>query len=154
MRRSADLTRSRCSSSGVAALVARGLGQDAEALWSGVKRSISDTLEAILILLVIERSRKFQDASGVVPTMIDLGLQLMSPSYFLIATCALCALVSLASGSRGLRSRRSSRAHRGRGALGFSPWTLRGRDHLGHCSVIRCPALRYHQPRAGNGGGH
>jgi NhaC family Na+:H+ antiporter len=114
-------------SAGVAALIARGLGQDAEALWGGVKRSISDTLEAILILLVIGALAGTWMLSGVVPTMIDLGLQLMSPSYFLIATCALCALVSLASGSSWSTIATVGVALIGVGsALGFSPGLCAG----------------------------
>ena len=36
--------------------------------------------------------------SGVVPTMIYYGLQILSPSYFLVASCIICAIVALATG--------------------------------------------------------
>jgi Na+:H+ antiporter, NhaC family len=86
-------------SAGIAALLAQRLGVTGEALWAGVKRSVSDTLEALVILLLIGALAGTWMLSGVVPAMIDYGLMIMSPSYFLIATSALCALVSLASGS-------------------------------------------------------
>ena len=37
--------------------------------------------------------------SGVVPTMIYYGLQILHPSFFLVASCAICAVVSLMTGS-------------------------------------------------------
>lgn len=38
-------------------------------------------------------------ASGVVPLMIDYGLKLLSPTYFLVASCLICSVVSPATGS-------------------------------------------------------
>ena len=37
--------------------------------------------------------------SGVVPTLIYYGVQIMSPTYFLLTTCVICSLVSVLSGS-------------------------------------------------------
>ena len=37
--------------------------------------------------------------SGVVPTMIYYGLDILSPSFFLVATSMICAIVALATGS-------------------------------------------------------
>lgn len=37
--------------------------------------------------------------SGIVPTLIYYGVQIMSPQFFLISSCLICALVSLLSGS-------------------------------------------------------
>jgi NhaC family Na+:H+ antiporter len=37
--------------------------------------------------------------SGIVPTMIYYGLQILNPKIFLVAACIICAIVSLASGS-------------------------------------------------------
>ncbi len=37
--------------------------------------------------------------SGVVPTLIYYGVQIMSPSFFLLTTCVICSLVSVLSGS-------------------------------------------------------
>ena len=37
--------------------------------------------------------------SGVVPSMIYYGLDILNPSFFLVATCIICAIVALATGS-------------------------------------------------------
>jgi len=115
------------ASAGVAALLALRMGRDAEILWNGVKQAVSDTLEAILILLIIGSLAGTWMLSGVVPAMIDYGLMIMSPSYFLIATTAICALVSLASGSSWSTIATVGVALIGVGqALGFSPGICAG----------------------------
>ena len=115
------------ASAGVAALLAQRMGVKTEELWNGVKSSVSDTLEAILILLIIGSLAGTWMLSGVVPAMIDYGLMIMSPSYFLIATCMICALVSLASGSSWSTVATVGVALIGVGqALGFSPGVCAG----------------------------
>lgn len=37
--------------------------------------------------------------SGVVPVLIDLGLRVLSPTFFLVVTCVVCAFVSVLTGS-------------------------------------------------------
>ena len=37
--------------------------------------------------------------SGIVPSMIYYGLELLNPTIFLLATCIICSIVSLATGS-------------------------------------------------------
>lgn len=37
--------------------------------------------------------------SGVVPTLIDYGLRILNPQWFLVTTCAVCAMVSVITGS-------------------------------------------------------
>jgi NhaC family Na+:H+ antiporter len=65
----------------------------------GVSKSISSTTPAILILLLIGSLSGTWLISGIVPTMIYYGLQILHPNIFLVAACLICALVSLASGS-------------------------------------------------------
>lgn len=65
----------------------------------GVRQAVADTLEPILILLLIGALAGTWMLSGVVPAMIDYGLRFLAPSYFLVASCLLCACVSVASGS-------------------------------------------------------
>lgn len=114
-------------SAGVAALLARSRGIEGSELWGGVKRSVSDTLEALMILLLIGALAGTWMLSGVVPAMIDYGLIIMSPSYFLVATCTLCALVSLASGSSWSTVATVGVALMSVGqALGFSPGLCAG----------------------------
>lgn len=65
----------------------------------GISKSISSTTPAIIILLLIGSLAGTWLISGIVPTMIYYGLQILSPKIFLVAACIICAIVSLASGS-------------------------------------------------------
>jgi len=71
--------------------------------WGEIERGMVDgivvALPACLILMVIGMLIGTWIAAGIVPTMIDLGLRLISPSVFLFTTCAICAIVSLVTGS-------------------------------------------------------
>ena len=65
------------------------------AIESNVKR----VTEAVFILLIIGALSGMWMVSGIVPAMIYYGLQLIHPSFVLIASCIICALVSLMTGS-------------------------------------------------------
>lgn len=56
-------------------------------------------MQAILILAIIGSIIGTWILSGVVPTMIYYGLQILSPGIFLVAACILCCIVSMATGS-------------------------------------------------------
>jgi Na+:H+ antiporter, NhaC family len=106
----------------LAGVLGRRLGVAVSDQVEGVKRAIGDTVEAILILLLIGSLAGTWMLSGVVPAMIDYGLSLMAPSYFLVASCLLCAFVSLASGSSWSTVATVGVALMGVGqALGFEP---------------------------------
>jgi len=83
----------------VGALVGLSLGYAWNEIELGIVHGIEVALKAILILLVIGMLIGTWIASGVVPLLIDYGLQLLSPSYFLIAACLICSVVSIATGS-------------------------------------------------------
>jgi Na+:H+ antiporter, NhaC family len=68
-------------------------------MMAGVERSITSTVPAIIILLLIGALAGTWLLSGVVPAMIYYGLQILHPSIFLVATCLICSLVSVATGS-------------------------------------------------------
>jgi len=65
----------------------------------GIRNSISDTLPALLILLLIGALAGTWLISGIVPAMIYYGLQIVNPTYFLIAACLVSAIISLVTGS-------------------------------------------------------
>ena len=65
----------------------------------GIRNSISDTLPALLILLLIGALAGTWLISGIVPAMIYYGLQIVNPTYFLIAACIVSAVISLVTGS-------------------------------------------------------
>lgn len=84
---------------GVAGLVAWAHGYDWRQLEAGMLAAIQLAMGAILILLIIGMLMGTWLAAGIVPAMIAWGLELLSPSFFLPATCLVCSLVSLVSGS-------------------------------------------------------
>ncbi len=53
----------------------------------------------VLILLAVGMLAGSWMVSGIVPTLIYYGVQLLSPQFFLVCACVICALVSLLSGS-------------------------------------------------------
>lgn len=83
----------------VAALTAFGIGQPWRDLLDGIKSGITIALPACLILLVIGTLIGTWILSGIVPTLIVYGLEVVSPSYFLVTACVVCAVVALATGS-------------------------------------------------------
>jgi NhaC family Na+:H+ antiporter len=83
----------------VAALVGLRLGHPWKEMEEGIVRGIAVALKAILILMVVGMLIGTWIVSGIVPALIDSGLRLLSPSYFLLAACVVCSVVSLATGS-------------------------------------------------------
>ena len=75
------------------------LGEKWNNLLNGIKNSISDTLPALIILLLIGSLTGTWLISGIVPAMIYYGLQIVNPTYFLIGACLVSAIISLATGS-------------------------------------------------------
>ena len=71
--------------------------------WSQVDKAISDNVKtiggAILILFLIGAVSGSWMLSGVVPTMIYYGMQVVRPAVFLFIACLISALVSLVTGS-------------------------------------------------------
>jgi NhaC family Na+:H+ antiporter len=86
-------------SAGVAALVALKLGMKWEAIQNGIVKSISSAMASIIILLLIGSLAGTWLLSGIVPAMIYYGLQILNPTFFLVAACIVCSIVSVATGS-------------------------------------------------------
>lgn len=68
-------------------------------LRDGLRRSSRQILPAVPLLLLIAMISTTWLLSGVVPTLIDYGIRLLNPTFFLVTTCAVCALVSVLTGS-------------------------------------------------------
>lgn len=68
-------------------------------LEKGILKTINMGMQAILILMIIGILIGTWIASGVVPTLIYYGLQLISPGMFLAVSMIICSIVSLATGS-------------------------------------------------------
>lgn len=61
--------------------------------------NISGVATALIILLIIGALSGSWMISGVVPTLIYYGMQIIHPSFFLTSTCIICAIVSVMTGS-------------------------------------------------------
>lgn len=64
-----------------------------------ITNNISGVATAIIILLIIGALSGSWMISGVVPTLIYYGMQIIHPDFFLASTCIICALVSVMTGS-------------------------------------------------------
>ncbi|RHJ78385.1 Na+/H+ antiporter NhaC [Parabacteroides sp. AM08-6] len=61
--------------------------------------NITGVATALIILLIIGALSGSWMISGVVPTLIYYGMQIIHPSFFLTSTCIICAIVSVMTGS-------------------------------------------------------
>ncbi|MEO6346781.1 MAG: Na+/H+ antiporter NhaC family protein, partial [Aquaticitalea sp.] len=64
-----------------------------------VAENIKSTAGAILILLMVGALAGTWLISGIIPTMIYYGLQILNPTIFLPACIVICAIISVATGS-------------------------------------------------------
>ena len=71
--------------------------------WRELENAIIDNIRtsasAIIILLLIGAVASSWMLSGVVPTLMYFGLQIIHPSIFLGVACLICAIVAIVSGS-------------------------------------------------------
>ena len=63
-----------------------------------VAENIKSTAGAILILLMVGALAGTWLISGIIPTMIYYGLQILNPTIFLAACVVICAVISIATG--------------------------------------------------------
>lgn len=86
-----------------------------------VAENIKSTAGAILILLLVGSLAGTWLISGVIPSMIYYGLQILNPTIFLPATLIICSVISIATGSSWTTSATVGIALIGiGGALGFN----------------------------------
>ena len=84
----------------VAAALSMGLyGVSWETLEKSIAKNIFSSSTSILIFLFIGAIAGTWMISGVVPTLICYGLQILHPAIFLVAACIICAVVSVVTGS-------------------------------------------------------
>lgn len=69
------------------------------AMLEEISKNIKSTSGAILILLMVGALSGTWLLSGIIPTMVYYGLQVLHPSYFLPACVVICAVISIATGS-------------------------------------------------------
>nr|WP_282071808.1 Na+/H+ antiporter NhaC [Polaribacter atrinae] len=64
-----------------------------------VSENIKSTSSALLILLMVGALAGTWLISGIIPSMIYYGLQILNPTIFLAASVIICAIISIATGS-------------------------------------------------------
>lgn len=71
--------------------------------WSAFEDAITENVKgtsvSILILLIIGALAGSWMVSGIVPTLIYYGIQIIHPDFFLVTSCIICAIVSVMTGS-------------------------------------------------------
>lgn len=71
--------------------------------WKTIEEAICSNIlgvaTALLILLLIGALSGSWMISGVVPTLIYYGMQILSPTFFLASCCVICAIISVMTGS-------------------------------------------------------
>ncbi len=71
--------------------------------WRDIEKAISsgvgNTINAILILLMVGSLIGSWILSGTVPAMIYYGLQVINPNFFYVTACILCAVTAISIGS-------------------------------------------------------
>ena len=83
----------------VAAIVATRVGYKWDVIQDGMLKGIANSLQAIVILLIIGILIGVWIVSGVVPTLLYYGLKILAPEIFLPAAVVICAITSLATGT-------------------------------------------------------
>lgn len=94
-------------------------------IMDGLQRSGRQILPAVPLLILIGLVSTTWMLGGIVPTLIDYGLQCLTPRVFLTASCVVCAVVSVLTGSSWTTIATIGVALTSIGTvLGFSPgWT-------------------------------
>ncbi len=83
----------------VAGVIVRRNGQKWERTSEKIVETIGSAMPSILILLLIGSLAGTWMISGIVPTLIYYGLDIINPKLFLLTAVAVCCVVSLATGS-------------------------------------------------------
>jgi len=86
-------------SAGIVGLIAHKKGIAWDDIKVGIMKSIDTAMPAMLILLLIGALAGTWMISGVIPTLIYYGLDVLNPNIFLFATVVVTAIVSVSTGS-------------------------------------------------------
>lgn len=111
----------------VAAIVGFSLNIGYAEMMSEVADNISSVTEPIFILLMVGALAGTWMVSGIIPTMIYYGMEILNPTIFLGASLVICAIISIATGSSWTTSATVGIALIGIAkALGISPGIAAG----------------------------
>ena len=117
----------------------------------GILAGIHMAMKANLILLAVGALIGTWILAGTVPTMIWLGLKLISAEYFYLTSCLICALTALSIGSSWTVAGTLGIGLMGVAAgLGLDPGDHRRRDHFRRLLRRQAVAIvGHHQPGPG-----
>ena len=110
-----------------------------KALELAMINNITGVATALIILLIIGALSGSWMISGVVPTLIYYGMQIIHPSFFLASTCIICAVVSVMTGSSWTTIATIGIALIGNGHTSFQTYPL----HDDHNSSLYVDHARY-----------
>jgi Na+:H+ antiporter, NhaC family len=86
-------------SAAFASLIAFKNGYTVAAIRDATVGGVTTAMSAIFILLAVGALIGTWNMAGTIPTVVDYGIRLVSPTWFYIATAAVCALVGMVTGS-------------------------------------------------------
>src|SRR5699024_9554056 len=83
----------------VAAIVGFSMKISYPEMMNEVAKNVSSVTEPIFILLMVGALAGTWMISGIIPTMIYYGMEILNPTIFLAASLIICVIISLATGS-------------------------------------------------------
>ena len=83
----------------IAGLIAHKNGYSYPVLGDAIIGGISTALGAIFILLAVGALIGTWNMAGTIPTIVDLGLRILDPSWFYVAVAVICAATGAVTGS-------------------------------------------------------
>jgi NhaC family Na+:H+ antiporter len=86
-------------SAAFASLIAFKNGYSVAAIADAAVGGVSSAMGAIFILLAVGALIGTWNMAGTIPTVVDIGIRLVSPTWFYVAACAVCAVVGAVTGS-------------------------------------------------------
>ena len=83
----------------VTGLIAWRLGWSWKEMQDGVVENVAKAMPALLIIIVVGALIASWIVAGTIPMIVKVGLEVVSPSWFLVTACLVCAIVSIISGT-------------------------------------------------------
>lgn len=118
----------------VAMIIGKLCGHSYKEMLAGALDAVSQSLEAIIIILFVGCLIGSFEWGGTIPAVVYYGLQLITPQMFLPLACILCALVGIALGSAWTVSATLGIAFMSIGAtMGLNPGLVAGMVLSGAC---------------------
>ncbi len=86
-------------SAAFASLIAFKNGYTVAAIRDATVGGVTTAMSAIFILLAVGALIGTWNMAGTIPTVVDYGIRLLSPTWFYVTTAVICALVGMVTGS-------------------------------------------------------